>query len=374
METTRENKMKIFISHSQKDKDVAAKFKTIFEVFGEYWMSQTDVEIFLSSDFSNEQRTTSQWRDNFEAHLNDSSVFIVLVTPNSLNSRWVQYEIGYVSAKNATRDMEKQIQIYQIGIGGVSPESCLLRDTYIEIIENKDDVIKTFTKIFPVSKKLAEGWYKDNKNNIDDLVVCCNKRCVYFVGSKPKDELGKVKWSQVFVNYFLDTLTETLIDRGVKVSSFPTVEAVGKRVFTAAMKNAKYYEVAGLYGFDKKPNKKIDAETWKKSLDEYRKLYLENKSSMIIVGGNKHTLDEYGVAKELGNIEIFPIPCMGGTGEKIYVEKSKYDNDFKKYNHPCYECYQSGDYKNRVNGCKCERIPQFAERLGKYFFNENEWK
>jgi hypothetical protein len=388
METKRGKKMKMFISHSQRDKEVATMFQKVFEEFGEYWMPQTDVEVFLSSNFSNDQRKTDQWKANFEKNLEESSVFVVLVSPKSLNSRWVQYETGYVSAKNASRETcgEKKIDVFQIGIGGVSPEACLLSDTYMQSIDGFESIIKLCTTIFNVSDKLAKGWYRGNRESIEDLLMRCTERCVYFVGSEPKSELGKGEWRQAFVDNFLKNLTTELLEpkdeefkkqkKQFKVSSFPSVDEVGKKVFIAAIttNHADKYEVAGLYGFDKKPEdkdlEKLDEKTWKETLNKYRELYLKNKSSMIIIGGNNHTKDEYEVAKNLGHIEVFPIPCMGGLGkEQFELEKQKDEWKFEKFDHPCRACYESGCYMNQES---CNQIPEFAKRLGRFIFIDED--
>ena len=380
--------MKIFISHSQRDKEVAKRFKEVFDNFGTSWMpNSTNIDVFLSSDISIEQRKTDLWKENFEKNLEESSVFVVLISPKSLNSRWVQYETGYVSAKNASRTSDKKIRIYQIGIGGVSEEECLLNDTYVKKIEDHESIIKICTDIFEVSPVLARGWYKINRQVVEDLLIRCTERCVYFVGSVPKDvsDADKDKWKS-FAGNFLKELTKELLapknkelrqqELRFKVASFPSVEEVGKTVFITAISNnhANKYEVAGLYGFDKKPDdkdlEKLDEKTWKETLNKYRELYLKNKSSMIVLGGNNHTRDEYEVAIKLGHIEIFPIPCMGGFGkERFEQEKQEDEWKFVKFDHPCRVCYENGSYKNQKY---CNQILEFAKRLGKFIYIDED--
>lgn len=382
--------MKIFISHSQKDKEVAKRFKKVFVNFGKYWMpNSTNVEVFLSSDISIEQRKTDQWRENFEKNLEESSVFVILVSPKSLNSRWVQYETGYVSARNASRTSDEKIRIYQIGIEGVPAEECLLSDTYEIKIKDHESIIKICTDIFEVSPVLARGWYKINRQDVEDLLTRCTERCVYFVGSVPKNiksDSDKIKKWESFAGNFIEGLTKELLAPQnealkqlrlrFKVASFPSVNEVGKQVFITAISNnhADKYEVAGLYGFDKKPNvrglEKLDEKTWKETLNKYRELYLGNKSSMIVLGGNNHTKDEYEVAQKLGHIEIFPIPCMGGFGkEQFEQDKQKDEWKFEKFDHPCRICYEYGKYKNQDH---CKHIHEFAMRLGKYIYIDED--
>lgn len=362
--------MKIFISHSSKDKEVAKLFKEMFENFGKKYDSTT--EVFLSTEISSDQVKTGNWKKDFELNLKKSSQLVVLVTPNSLHSVWVTYEIGYAIARN--------IDITPIVIRGATPEKFLLNERSAQRMEREDDVIKLLSIIFKDIAKtdearigLIEPWCKENKKEVKELLVSCEERCVYFVGSEPAKESDDKRWEQGFVNKFLSDLTTKLLEKGFKVSSFPAVDEVGKVVWMTAMKdkkNLKMYEISGLYGFDEVPKDNdgkpfnIDKNTWKETLDGFRKLYLANKSSMIIMGGNKHTKDEYEVATGIDNLEIFPIPCMGGTGEELYHEKKKDKMWIKQFDHPCLNC------EGNIKGC--ERIKQFVERLSKYNYIDAE--
>lgn len=356
--------MKIFLSHSAKDKEVALLFKEMFEDFGQKYDPTT--EVFMSSEISSDQVKTGNWKKDFEENLKKSSKLVVLVTPNSLHSVWVTYEIGYAIARG--------IEITPVVIRGATPEKFLLNERSAQKMEREEDVIKLLSLIFkdiartgPARDGLIRPWCDNHKKKVKEMLVSCEERCVYFVGSKPSSEPDKNKWNQHFVDRFLSELTYSLLEKGYKVSSFPAVDDVGKIVWMTAMKdkkNLKMYEISGLYGFDEVPTDKdgkpfkIDKSTWKETLDGFRKLYLANKSSMIIMGGNDHTKDEYEVATQIDNLEIFPIPCMGGTGEEIFHEKERDIIWTKQFDHPCLNC--KGDID------ECKRIEQFVERLSKY--------
>ncbi len=367
--------MKIFISHSVIDKDVAKKFKDLFVVFGKDLFKKCNNvfspdDVFLSSDITRDQRKIDQWKQNFEVNLKDCSLFIVLVTPDSLHSRWVQYEMGFASALEKT--------ILPIGIKGVSPEGFLLSNCTMQMVEEFEDIKKTLKLVFPKTKENSnsekcETTYDDTINQncetykeiIDNLLELCKERCVYFVGSKPRKEK---KWNQRFVNNFLNQVATKLLENGIKVSSFPSVEGVGKIVCEAAMKsNSRLYEISGLYNFDKlfeesSKLKEIDQNTWNEILKEFRRLYLKNKSSMVIIGGKKHTKDECEVAETFEHLEIFPIPCMGGYGETLFnmnIEK------YRRTEHPCIECK---GHDNNV----CKQIDKFVERLGHFIYLNEE--
>ncbi len=355
--------MKIFISHSQKDKEVAVEFKEILEDFARIYPGKQ--EVFLSSDLSSDQIKTGQWKADFEEHLKDSTHFVVLVTPNSLHSTWVTYEIGYALARG--------LEIIPIGIRGVSPDSFFLNSYSMQFVKDKQDVIKLLSRIFGSTEKFNKIWCVENEDIIKKLLVHCTDRCVYFVGSVPTGKYAiHGEWKKDFVKQFLTELTEKLLnpERGIKVSSFPDVPQVGEVVFDAVDMD-KYpgkYEISGLYNLDKIAEKKnVPPETWRNTLNEFRLLYLKSKSSMIIIGGGTHTDDEYKVAEGLDHLEIFPIPCMGGFAKKIFEEKME---KFKRINHPCIDCYVNREYENKE---KCDQVELFSKRLGKYIqANEDE--
>lgn len=353
--------MKIFISHSQNDKAVAKEFKTLFESFAKIYPGKQ--EVFLSSDLSSDQIKTGKWKDDFEKNLKDSNVFVVLVTPNSLHSTWVTYEIGYALALEGAENGIKKI--IPIGIRGVDPQSFFLNGYNMQTVKEKQDIIKILNRIFGSTEKFNEIWCKENEERIQKLLVHCVERCVYFVGSDPSGESNKEEWKKSLIDEFIENITTELIKKGIKVASFPEVPEVGKKVFEAAINvDPQMYEISGLYQFDKiAEGKKIDPRTWKETLDGFRKLYLANKSSMIIIGGGTHTEDEYTVAREkCGHMEFFPLPCMGGFGETLFKDNIE---KYKKSKHPCGYC----DYKNKKI---CDQIAAFVNRLGKYIYINEE--
>lgn len=343
--------MKIFISHSTKDSDVAKKFKNLFVKYGD------NPDVFLSSDMRRSQIEVKQWKLNLQRHLKKCDFFVVLESPNSLNSQWVQYEIGFAEAC-----VKKSI--ISIGIKGVSPEKSLLSDIDVKVVEKEDHLIGILGAIFGGTDGAAKEWCKNNIGLTNELIELCKERCVYFVGNEPEDN---GKWNQDFVDDFLKKITIRLIEKGIKVSSFPKVAKVGKKVWEA-VSHTQYtnlYEISGLYDFDKLlENEDLDEQnTWRKILKGFRKLYLKNKSSMIIIGGGTHTKEEYDVAhREFKQIEIFPLPCMGGFAEELFKQNR---NKYLKSNHPCCGC-------NNVSNGTCGRINEFEKRLGQFIFIDED--
>lgn len=344
---------KLFLSHSQKDKKLAEDFKALFESFEKYTKKRT--EVFLSSNITSDQIESGEWKKNFEENLSNSDVVVVLVTPNSLNSRWVPYEIGYAFAKG--------IEIYPIGVRGVSPEDFFLNAYGMQKVEKVDGAIKMLSFLFDSDEGLTQLWCERFDDTVNELLEQCKERCVYFVGSEPETEKEDWTQKQKLIDDLLYHITTRLLDKQIKVSSFPSVEGVGAKVFEIAMKKSpNKYEISGLYGLDRAAEgKDINTIAWIDLLKNARESYLKNKSSMIIIGGNDHTSDEFYVAdviKHINHLEIFPIPCMGGFARRKFNEKIE---TYIKSEHPCCNC----NYENKE---KCDRIDKFIERLSKYIY------
>jgi hypothetical protein len=76
--------MKVFISHSYKDKTLARKVADVLEDMGfDVWDAEREI---LPGDNLPEKLNQA---------LKESQAMVVLLTPDSLKSKWVQYEISY---------------------------------------------------------------------------------------------------------------------------------------------------------------------------------------------------------------------------------------------------------------------------------------
>lgn len=76
--------MKIYISHSAQDSDVAKRLAHELEGSGhEAWVAETGI---LPGD---------NWGQTLGQALADSEAMVVLLTPEALSSRWVRHEITY---------------------------------------------------------------------------------------------------------------------------------------------------------------------------------------------------------------------------------------------------------------------------------------
>ncbi len=95
----------VFFSHSSKDEKILKKLKkAIDDKTGEA------IDIFLSSDGQSIPFGTN-WVYKLQEALEKTSLMFTFVSPNSLQSNWIYFESGYVSAKD--------IDVIPVGISGV---------------------------------------------------------------------------------------------------------------------------------------------------------------------------------------------------------------------------------------------------------------
>lgn len=126
------NKPTIFFSHSSSDKDVLLKLKDLF-------VDKTGgaLDIFLSSD-GQSIPLGRNWVHRVQEALDEASVMVVFLTPNSLRSSWIYFEAGYAYSKN--------IRVVPVGFLGadlstVAPPLSLLQGFNITNKDGLDNLI-----------------------------------------------------------------------------------------------------------------------------------------------------------------------------------------------------------------------------------------
>ncbi len=78
---------KVFISHSQSDAELVQRFATALRKFG-----------LTTLDFR-ELQPGEDWRHSLRSAIKGADVVVTLVSaPNSLQSRWAAYEVGFAEA------------------------------------------------------------------------------------------------------------------------------------------------------------------------------------------------------------------------------------------------------------------------------------
>lgn len=82
----------VFISHQQNDKDAARKIADyLINVGVDVYFDEYDGDLRISHQSNNARAVT----DSIRKGINNSSHMLVLVSPNTLRSTWVPFEIGY---------------------------------------------------------------------------------------------------------------------------------------------------------------------------------------------------------------------------------------------------------------------------------------
>lgn len=139
--------MKVFISHSSRDKWIARKLSE--EIIGlgcETFLDEKDIETGESID------------ESIHEHLNDSDDFLLLLSPDSIKSHWVLIELGGALA------LKKRIVIVLIYLGAndiPQPISKYLARDINEINKYYDEV----------NKKLSYKTPKQVKRKVKKKVV-----------------------------------------------------------------------------------------------------------------------------------------------------------------------------------------------------------
>ncbi len=130
------NKPTVFFSHSSKDSDTLIRLKEMF-------VEKTGgtIEVFLSSD-GQSIPLGKNWVHRIEEALEETSLMLVFLTPNSVKSDWIYFETGFVYSKG--------VRVVPVGIMGVDLSH-----------------IKP-----PLS--LLQGFNISNKDGLDNLIALVN--------------------------------------------------------------------------------------------------------------------------------------------------------------------------------------------------------
>ena len=117
------SKYDVFISYSNKDKSIARKLAEALKTKGiSAW---TDTQITAGKD----------WSSQIEKALQQSKIFLLLLSPDFLTSQWTNFELGVALGKAAT---SSDTHIIPLTIRGVNKKSLPkpLRD--LQVIDAKD--------------------------------------------------------------------------------------------------------------------------------------------------------------------------------------------------------------------------------------------
>ncbi|MBC9786174.1 DUF4071 domain-containing protein [Heliobacterium chlorum] len=93
-------KLKVFISHSHDEKDIALAWQTLLD-----HISQGAIEVWLSSDTkpTGGMKIGAEWRDNIYNKLSSADFVIAVISPKSIERPWIIWECGVASGTNKER-------------------------------------------------------------------------------------------------------------------------------------------------------------------------------------------------------------------------------------------------------------------------------
>lgn len=342
-----ERKKTIFLSHSTKDEALACALYTLFNTF--IRDNELEYDVFYSPEsLTDFEKYSQKWKEGITEAVKKCSIFVVLWTPNSIENRWVNYEIGVAKAT------EKPM--FAIGVNGINFDLIIPNEIQTLFLNNPIHIKKVLYNLFKIKMSFISTWAtKTGYELIDNVSHLARTQCVFFAGSIQDGNSDELET-------FVIQLSDKLLNAGFKLASYPTVPHIGEIVAQRAIdSDVNKYEIAGLYKFDDDINLFTNKwggnlDDWNTTIDSFREIYLQNKDCMIIIGGGKYTKSEYKVAKHITKLQIFPIPCFGGTGKEIY-EKISQQDWFTTFKHPCANCDMA-----RKNG-KCPHVDEFVKRF-----------
>ncbi|MCD8032151.1 MAG: toll/interleukin-1 receptor domain-containing protein [Bacteroides sp.] len=89
---------KIFISHATKDRPLASDLQNLLLTFITENKLENKYEIFYAPETLKNKPGSLEWKQSLKTNMEDSTYCLVLLTPNSIENRWVNYELGLASA------------------------------------------------------------------------------------------------------------------------------------------------------------------------------------------------------------------------------------------------------------------------------------
>jgi len=148
------SKPTIFFSHSSKDDAVLLRLKELF-------ISKTggSIDVFLSSD-GQSIPLGRNWVHRVQDALDEATLMILFITPNSIRSSWIYFEAGFAYSKN--------IRVVPVGflstnLSSVAPPLSLLQGFNISNNDGLDNLIALANDVFSHNHNLLfeESEYKE---------------------------------------------------------------------------------------------------------------------------------------------------------------------------------------------------------------------
>jgi len=123
---------KIFISYSRKDLDFVDKFAEDLQQAGyDVWYDLTDLE------------GGDHWADELQAAIDESDVYVLVISPNSVDSEWVEKEFIYADSKDKrivpVFYEQTDLPLWLINIHYVDIQGRKYKENFPQILEAFDD-------------------------------------------------------------------------------------------------------------------------------------------------------------------------------------------------------------------------------------------
>ncbi len=330
----KEEEYAAFLSFADPDRDFV---KLIHDLF---W------QLKVRTYFAPEQLPKAgspEWRKQIIREIQNSYSFVPIYTRHSINRPWILYETGLADANGLPRYPARVSSVPIADIDYLPGPGAFTYDLF-----DKNSLAQLIINVC-----LSKGGDKDKVtakvNSIVEtstftkqIITLSKTRWVFIAGNFPTNAAlpdSGIEWLTTKEDYktrlkdFVEVLTETLLDQGFSIAACPQVSAVGMNVINKAVSclDSKDYvgpvdfRISGIYPIDREAREiTLSASAKKKWLDHimsFRKSYLIDQEWLIVLGGNQGTREEY-LAAEASKLNIFSIPCFGGTAESICGEKS----------------------------------------------------
>ena len=303
-----------FISYSSDDKKLSEDISLL--------LSSARNHLNLNGEIVMDKYIQSEeWRKEILESISNSDWFIPIFTKNSINSPWVNFEVGIAKAKG--------VKVSPIISRTIRAEQITCCDSQALCLDNDENINIFLAKVFNFKKG-------SDKSELDNFIAQSPivqrvknrflERWVYIIGSMPNNIEDKEVWINRSEK-FISELTKKLLDEKYYITSFPLVKCVGETVVNKVIDEKKidHYSIAGLYEIDNelknfsKNMSKNKQKEWDSILTKFRKTYLKDQDFIIVVGGNENTREELYAAKN-EHIHFIPIPCLYGTAEDHWSE------------------------------------------------------
>lgn len=171
--------MKIFISHSSKDKSIALAFSQFLESI------DTTVQVFCSSD-TGSIRAGSNFANEISKALNNCDVFIPLISSNYYNSRFCMIELGFAYAILFREQCVRECNyIFPVAIPPVHNGSALygtpLSFLQVVSIHNANELRQLLDGIYYASNQYLKSGINGKINEFVETIKSCifNSECVH---------------------------------------------------------------------------------------------------------------------------------------------------------------------------------------------------